>query len=146
MPGRASPRRWCRYSLPTAGGKPPVLSAAKCAIRGALCRADISLEWAALVARAGRDGQIMSYVVTIDVLYIGLTGAALFIFRRREPKEANEKFVRVPWHPVTTGVFVLACWTLAVSTLVRYPQNAGIGVGILGVGALVFLFWAKPKS
>src|SRR5436190_21054850 len=102
--------------------------------------------WAALVAMTGRYEQILNYVVTIDVLFFGLTGAALFIFRRREPKETNEKFVRVPWHPVTTGVFVLACWTLAVSTLVRYPQNAGIGVGILGVGALVFLFWAKPKS
>ena len=102
--------------------------------------------WAALVAMTGRYEQILNYVVTIDVLFFGLTGAALFIFRRREPKETNEKFVRVPWHPVTTGVFVLACWTLAISTLVRYAQNAGIGVGILGLGALVYWCWAAPRA
>jgi APA family basic amino acid/polyamine antiporter len=101
--------------------------------------------WAALVAMTGRYEQILNYVVTIDVLFFGLTGAALFIFRRREKPDVGEKFVRVPWHPVTTGVFVLACWTLAISTLVRYPQNAGIGVIILGIGALVYRFWATPR-
>jgi APA family basic amino acid/polyamine antiporter len=102
--------------------------------------------WAAIVAMTGRYEQILNYVVTIDVLFFGLTGAALFIFRHREPGEASDEFVRVPWHPVTTGVFVLACWTLAISTLVRYPQNAGIGVVILGIGALVYRFWARAKS
>jgi APA family basic amino acid/polyamine antiporter len=100
--------------------------------------------WAAIVAMTGRYEQILNYVVTIDVLFFGLTGAALFIFRRRENPDATEKFVRVPWHPITTGIFVLACWTLVVSTLIRAPQNAGIGVLILGIGALVYRFWAKP--
>jgi APA family basic amino acid/polyamine antiporter len=102
--------------------------------------------WAALVAMTGRYEQILNYVVTIDVLFFGLTGAALFIFRRREPRGPSEEFVRVPWHPITTGVFVLACWTLAISTLVRFPQNAGIGVIILGLGALVYWYWARPRS
>ena len=102
--------------------------------------------WAALVAVTGRYEQILNYVVTIDVLFFGLTGAALFIFRHREKPEPGEKFVRVPWHPITTGIFVLACWTLAISTLVRFPQNAGIGVLILGLGALVYRFWAGPRA
>jgi basic amino acid/polyamine antiporter, APA family len=102
--------------------------------------------WAAIVAMTGRYEQILNYVVTIDVLFFGLTGAALFIFRRREPPDASDEFVRVPWHPITTGVFVLACWSLVISTLVGSPLNAGIGVVILGIGALVYRFWAAPKS
>jgi APA family basic amino acid/polyamine antiporter len=102
--------------------------------------------WAVFVAMTGRYEQILNYVVTIDVLFFGLTGAALFIFRRREKPEASEEFVRVPWHPVTTGIFVLACWTLVVSTLIRAPQNAGIGVLILAIGALVYRFWAAPRA
>lgn len=98
--------------------------------------------WAAVVAMTGKYEQILNYVVTIDVLFFGLTGAALFVFRRRETRESTEKFVRVPLHPITTGLFVLACWTLAISTLIRFPQNAGIGVVILGLGALVYWFWA----
>jgi len=101
--------------------------------------------WAAVVALTGRYEQILNYVVTIDVLFFGLTGAALLVFRARERRggaEAETKgVVRVPWHPFTTGVFIFACWSVAVSTLIRYPQNAGIGVGILAVGALIYPLW-----
>ena len=48
---------------------------------------------------------------------------------------------RVPWHRFTTGLFVVACWSVAISTLARYPQNAGVGVGILAIGALVYPLW-----
>ncbi|MFN2623827.1 MAG: APC family permease [Chthoniobacterales bacterium] len=98
--------------------------------------------WAVVVALTGKYDQILNYVVTIDALFFGLTGTALFIFRRREGSKPNEDFVRVPGHPYTTGVFVLACWSLVLSTLIASPLNAGIGVVILAIGALVYLFWA----
>ena len=105
--------------------------------------------WAVVVAITGRYEQILNYVVTIDVLFFGLTGAALFVFRARArrdgTKQAQGDLIRVPWHPITTGLFVLACWAVAISTLVRFPQNAGIGVVILGLGALVYRFWAAPR-
>ena len=99
--------------------------------------------WAAIVAMTGKYEQILNYVVTIDALFFGLTGAALFVFRRREGGGATADFVRVPWHPYTTGLFVLACWCLVISTLIAAPLNAGIGVVILGIGALVYWFWAR---
>lgn len=102
--------------------------------------------WAAIVAMTGKYDQILNYVVTIDALFFGLTGAALFVFRRREPPGTDDKFVRVPWHPFTTGLFVLTCWCLVFSTLLAAPLNAGIGVVILGIGALVYWFWARPRS
>jgi APA family basic amino acid/polyamine antiporter len=101
--------------------------------------------WAAIVAMTGRYEQILNYVVTIDVLFFGLTGASLLVFRARARRdgteEAADELVRVPWHPFTTWLFVLACWGVAISTLVRFPQNAGIGVAILGLGAMVYRFW-----
>ena len=106
--------------------------------------------WAAIVAMTGRYEQILNYVVTIDVLFFGLTGASLLVFRARARREGTEAaqgdLVRVPWHPFTTWLFVLACWSLALSTLIRFPQNAGIGVVILGLGVLVYRFWAAPRS
>src|SRR5438270_5806820 len=105
--------------------------------------------WAVIVAMTGRYEQILNYVVTIDVLFFGLTGASLLVFRARArhagTEESEGKIVRVPWHPLTTSLFVLACWGVAISTLVRFPQNAGIGVVILGIGVLVYRFWAKPR-
>jgi len=106
--------------------------------------------WAAVVAVTGRYEQILNYVVTIDVLFFGLTGASLLVFRARARRAGTEKtegeMMRVPWHPFTTGLFVLACWGVAISTLWRYPQNAGIGVAILGIGALIYRFWAAPRA
>jgi APA family basic amino acid/polyamine antiporter len=106
--------------------------------------------WAAVVAMTGRYEQILNYVVTIDVLFFGLTGASLLVFRARARRDGTEQaqgdLIRVPLHPFTTWLFVLACWGVAISTLVRFPQNAGIGVAILGIGALVYQFWASPRS
>ena len=97
---------------------------------------------AAAIAFTGKYDQILNYVVAIDVLFFGLTGASLLIFRARlQEKPTDEEHLRVPWHPVTTGLFVLACWAISISTIVQFPRNAGIGVGILVAGALVYPLW-----
>lgn len=97
--------------------------------------------WAAVIALSGRYDQILNYVVSVDLLFFGLTGAALFVFRARGIGEGDAGLTRVPGHPVTTALFVLACWAVAATTIVRYPENAGIGLGILALGALVFALW-----
>ena len=101
--------------------------------------------WAAIVALTGKYEQILNYVVTIDVLFFGLTGASLFVFRARTRREnvTSGRFARVPLHPITTSLFVVTCWTVAISTLVQYPKNAGIGVAILAVGALIYPLWHR---
>ena len=97
---------------------------------------------AAVIAFTGKYDQILNYVVAIDVLFFGLTGASLLIFRARpEGKRLEKEELRVPWHPITTSVFVLACWAIAISTVVQFPRNAGIGIGILAVGALIYPLW-----
>ncbi|HEX7929968.1 MAG TPA: amino acid permease, partial [Sphingomicrobium sp.] len=40
---------------------------------------------AAVIALSGTFGQILSYVVSVDFIFFGLTGLALFVFRRRDP-------------------------------------------------------------
>ncbi|HEY4306896.1 MAG TPA: amino acid permease [Gemmatimonadaceae bacterium] len=97
--------------------------------------------WAAIIAMTGKYDQILNYVVSIDVLFFGLTGASLIVFRRREPLEPGA--ARVPLHPLTTILFVAACWAISITTIVQVPQNAGIGVGILLLGVFVFQFWNK---
>src|SRR5437667_5754228 len=99
---------------------------------------------AAVIALTGKYDQILNYVVAIDVLFFGLTGASLLIFRARL-QEKGEEHLRVPWRPVTTSVFVLACWAISISTVVQFPRNAGIGVGILAVGALIYPLW-RPSA
>ncbi len=102
---------------------------------------------AAAIAFTGKYDQILNYVVAIDVLFFGLTGASLLIFRARpEGKVLDEGRLRVPWHPITTSAFVLACWAISISTVVQFPRNAGIGVGILAVGALIYPLWRSSAQ
>lgn len=101
---------------------------------------------ASLVALSGQYEQILNYVVAIDWIFFGLTGACLFVFRRREKNEgslaARDTF-RMPGHPYVTALFVLVSWLVVVSTVVQFPENAGIGVLILLAGVPVYFLWKR---
>ena len=97
--------------------------------------------WASVIALSGKYEQILNYVVALDAVFFGLTGAALLVFRRREPMPTGG--FRMPGHPWTTLVFVGAFWALAVNTVVQNPSSAGVGVLILLAGIPAYFFWRR---
>jgi APA family basic amino acid/polyamine antiporter len=97
---------------------------------------------ASVIAYLGKFEQVLNYVVSIDVLFFGLTGAALLVFRKRGVGE-DAPPIRVPFHPVSTMMFVAACWAIAVTTVVSAPRDAGGGVFILIVGVPVYFLWRR---
>jgi APA family basic amino acid/polyamine antiporter len=100
--------------------------------------------WASVIAVVGLYEQVLNYVVALDAVFFGLTGAALLVFRHRDPTLVRG--LRMPGHPVTTGIFVLAFWTLALNTIVKFPRDAGMGVVILLLGVPVYLFWRGRQA
>jgi APA family basic amino acid/polyamine antiporter len=102
--------------------------------------------WTLVVALSGRYEQILNYVVSMDFIFFGLTGASLFVLRRREGPLVSEGY-RVPWHPFTTGLFVLACWLVVANTIYKYPGNTLLGMAILLLGLPAYALWvAKQKA
>jgi APA family basic amino acid/polyamine antiporter len=79
-------------------------------------------------------------VVSVDFIAMGLTGAALFVYRRRG--EAGT--FRAPGHPWTTAFFVLSCWLVVAATIHRYPRDSVVGLAILALGLPVYRLW-KPR-
>jgi basic amino acid/polyamine antiporter, APA family len=126
---------------------------------------------AIIIALSGRYEQILNYVVSVDFIWFGLTAASLFVFRRRARAqalergrslaasgvitavgfdadsvsvpaiEAAENHIRVPGHPFTTALFVVACALIVFSTIYKYPWNSGIGLLIVVTGIPVYFFW-----
>lgn len=108
---------------------------------------------ATVIALSGRYEQILNYVVSTDFIFFGLTATCLFVFRRKRTGEGNSdagprsprRIPRVPGHPLSTGLFVAACWLVVLSTIYKYPGNSAVGLAILLAGIPVYLLWGRKS-
>jgi APA family basic amino acid/polyamine antiporter len=100
----------------------------------------------------GRYEQILNYVVSVDFIFFGLTATCIFIFRKRQQAatesrgELRRDIIAVPGHPITTLLFVAACWLVVINTVYKYPGNTLIGLAILLAGIPAFFFWRWRNS
>lgn len=94
--------------------------------------------------------QILSYVVSVDFIFFGATAACIFVFRRRNPATVRARgegrIVRVPGHPITTAIFVAACWLVVINTVYNSPRKTLIGLAFLLAGIPAFFFWRWRNS
>ena len=109
---------------------------------------------AALIALSGTYEQILNYVVSVDFIWFGLTAASLFAFRRRARAatvragrdegaalDDESAAFRVPGHPLTTVLFVVACALIVAATIYKYPSNSAVGLSIVLAGIPAYFFW-----
>jgi APA family basic amino acid/polyamine antiporter len=98
---------------------------------------------ASVIALSGTFGQILGYVVSVDFIFFGLTGAALFVFRHRDGD--RPVVFKVPLHPFTTGLFVFACVVTVIATVWNNLANSLIGYAILLAGVPACLYWQRKN-
>lgn len=97
---------------------------------------------ASIVALSGKYEQILNYVVSIDFIFFGLTGASLFVFRKRLPPASAH---RTPGHPFTTIFFIAACWLVVLATFYHFPENSFVGLGILLLGIPAYWLFRRRQ-
>ncbi|HEY0764947.1 MAG TPA: amino acid permease [Pyrinomonadaceae bacterium] len=97
---------------------------------------------AILIAVLGTYDRILNYVVSVDVIFFGLTACCIFVFRKLEPAGTN----RVPGHPFTTVLFIAVCWLVSINTIFHSPGNTLIGIAILIAGIPAYWFWQQRNS
>ncbi|HXW17838.1 MAG TPA: amino acid permease [Candidatus Acidoferrales bacterium] len=111
---------------------------------------------AIVIAMTGRYEQILNYVVSMDFIFFGLTATCLFAFRRRgaiaqptagasaaRARPNGSRSFRVPGHPFTTIVFIAISWFVVANTIVKYPGNTLVGMGILFTGIPIYFVWRR---
>ncbi len=97
---------------------------------------------AAAIACSGKYGEILNFEVTVDFISFGMTAAALFVLRRRA-FGGGAGLYRAPGHPVTTGIFVLACAGIVASAIASSPANSAMALAILAAGVPVYWYWSR---
>ncbi len=100
--------------------------------------------WSAVLAASGTFEQLLTYVVFIGWIFYGLAAASIFIYRKRAPDAARP--YRVPAYPWTPIVFILAATALVADTIATQPVRAGIGLGIVFLGAPAYAFWRRAAK
>ena len=90
---------------------------------------------ACIVALSGGYDRILNYVISVDFIFMGIAALALFGLQAQDRRAgASQPGFFAPGHPVTTIVFVVACWLVAGSAVYKDPRNAAIGLALLAAG------------
>jgi APA family basic amino acid/polyamine antiporter len=97
--------------------------------------------WAMVLAISGTYQDLFTYVIGTGWAFYGLGALTIFWYRRRRP-DAVRPF-RVPGYPVTPALFVLAALAAVIDVIVTQPGKAAAGLGIVLVGAPVYVAWVR---
>jgi basic amino acid/polyamine antiporter, APA family len=100
--------------------------------------------WALLVLLffQGFFDKIITFVTFMDIVFMGLAGAAVFVLRQK--KKDLDRPIRTWGYPIVPLIFVVISAIFAVNTLLEKPEQALPGLGLLGFGVLMF-FGMKKK-
>ncbi len=83
------------------------------------------------IAFSGRYDQILNYVVSIDFIFFGLTGAAAIRMKTG--------------HRAAAVFFVAICWITVLATIAKDPGTSSIGLGLLAAGVPVYWLWTAKR-
>jgi APA family basic amino acid/polyamine antiporter len=101
---------------------------------------------AIVIALSGTYAQILNYVVSVDSIFFGLAAACVFGLRRLDKQAGAATSFRIPGHPVTTILFIVVEWLVALNTIYSYPGDSAKGWAILLAGIPVYFFWRWRRT
>lgn len=104
----------------------------------------LQFTWVAVLILAGTFDKLLTYTVFVMVLFSFLSGTALFILRRREPRESDARTVYHAWgYPLTSIIYLMISVWLMLNTFYHRPTGALWGILIVLAGIPFYFFWRK---
>lgn len=87
---------------------------------------------------------LIAYVTFMDIAFMALAGAGLFVLRRTRPEHPRP--FRVWGYPFVPLIFVGISAAFVINMLVQRPQQAWAGLALLALGALAWLAFNKQEK
>ncbi|MBK7872765.1 MAG: amino acid permease [Saprospiraceae bacterium] len=91
----------------------------------------------------GTFSNLITYVTFMDILFMGLAGACVFVFRAKR-KEVERPY-RTFAYPIVPLIFVGISAAFVINTLIQRPTQALAGLALTALGILVFWLFKMPK-
>jgi APA family basic amino acid/polyamine antiporter len=96
----------------------------------------------AALTLSGSFDELVATVASFGTFFYALGGAAIFVYRRREP-DAAWKMPGYPWVP---ALYVGSSALFAVTIAIDAPKDALRGAVILAAGLAVYLWEGRPRK
>ena len=99
--------------------------------------------WAAVLTLTGGYEHLITMSMFANWILFTLVAFSVVVLRRRHPEW--ERPYRVPAYPIPVVVFLLVAAAFVVNTLVEAPGSSLLGLGLLSVGVLFYLFRGRKR-
>lgn len=100
--------------------------------------------WSAVLALSGTFDQLTDLTIFGEWIFYGLTGAAVFVLRRKMP-DAPRPY-RVSLYPLTPLIFVACALGLLVNSLQTSPVESVAGLLLIAAGLPVYFYYRKGSA
>ncbi|MFC1500008.1 APC family permease [Candidatus Zixiibacteriota bacterium] len=101
--------------------------------------------WAvALLLFWGTFENVITYVVFTDWIFFALTGATVFIFRKKRPD--IERPYSTFGYPVTPIIFIGISSLFVINTLIERPLHALAGILFMVIGIFLFMAFKRRRA
>jgi APA family basic amino acid/polyamine antiporter len=99
---------------------------------------------ATLLVLTGNFNEIVAYFIFVVVLFIALTVASIFLFRRSQHRPAPEYLT--PGYPLTPFFFLLLSALLLILIAGNNSKQSLLGLAVVAAGLPLYHFFFRPKS
>jgi APA family basic amino acid/polyamine antiporter len=93
---------------------------------------------------SGTFDELTDYAIFAILIFVALTTASVFVFRRRRPE--LERPYRTWGYPVVPVLFLLVAVWLIGNTLMTSPRQAFAGLGLMALGLPFYGYWSRRAT
>jgi APA family basic amino acid/polyamine antiporter len=100
--------------------------------------------WSIVLILSGTFEELLTYVTFAILLFSSLTGASVFVLRRRF--KGLDRPYQVWGYPWVPGLFILTSVWIMANVLWTQPFEAFVGLGLMVAGIPVYAYWRRRRK